>query len=159
MSALVRYEMAAPADIVVYALDRRPVLAVEIKEARQASAKEAAALRRGLFAHGLLPDSAFYLIVYPTTLFLWRRETPAADPPDYAASTRPVLNDTQLNVSLGRDGHLRKGGLQLLVFSWLSVLASDLRAPDATSEPEKMLIDSGVYEQLRHGDVQFEADR
>jgi hypothetical protein len=148
--------MPAPADIVVYAPDRRPVLAVEIKETRHASAKEATALRRGLFAHGLLPDSTFYLIVYPTSLFLWRRQTPADGPPDYVASTRPGLEDTDLNVSHEHDGHLRKGGLQLLIFGWLSVLANDLRAADPTSEPEKILIDSGVYEQLRHGEVQFD---
>jgi hypothetical protein len=153
-----KYEMPAPADIVVYAPDRHLVLAVEIKETRQASAKEAAALRHRLLAHGLLPDSAFFLLVYPSTLFLWRRETPAADPPDYVASTIPVLNDTELNIAGDDDTHLRKGGLQLRVFAWLSVLASDLRGADPKSEPEKMLIDSGVYDQLRHGDVRFEAD-
>ena len=70
----------------------------------------------------------------------------------------PVLNDTELNIAGTADAHLRKGGLQLRVFAWLSVLASDLRSANEKSEPEKMLIDSGLYAQLRHGDVRFEAD-
>lgn len=57
------------------------------------------------------------------------------------------------------DRQLRKGGLQLLVFGWLSVLADELRRADPTSDAERVLIDSGVYEELRHGEVQFEADR
>jgi hypothetical protein len=154
-----RYEIPAPADIVVYAHDRRLLLAVEIKETRQPSAKDATSLRRSLHAHGLVPDSAFYLIVYPTTLFLWRRETPAADPPDYTASTKLLEEDAERGVAHQRDRQLRKGGLQLLVFGWLSVLANDLRRADPTSDAERMLIDSGVYEALRHGEVQFEADR
>jgi hypothetical protein len=158
MKLQTKYETRAPADIIVYAADRYPVLAVEIKETRQASAEKAAAVRRNLLAHRLLSDSAFFLLVYPTMLFLWRRETPASGLPDYIASATPVLNDTELKVA-GDDGvHLRKGGLQLRVFAWLSVLASDLRSADPKSEPEKMLIDSGVYAQLRHGDVRFEAD-
>lgn len=44
------------------------------------------------------------------------------------------------------------------MFTWLSFLASDLRGANPKSEPEKMLLDSGVYDQLRHGDVRFEAD-
>src|SRR4051812_28468093 len=91
-------EMPAPADIIVYAHDRHLVLAVEIRETRQVSAKEATALRRRLSEHGLIPDSAFYLIAYPTSLFLWRRETPATDAPDYAASTGPVLGNAEFDV-------------------------------------------------------------
>jgi hypothetical protein len=112
-----KHEMPALADIVVYAPDRRPVLAVEIKEGRHVSAREAADLRHNLLAHGLLPDYAFFLLVYPTNLFLWRRETPAAGPPDYVASTPPLLKDTVLSVAGDVNAHLRKGGLQLLVFS------------------------------------------
>jgi hypothetical protein len=144
--------LPASTDIVVYARDRRPVLAVEIKEKINASAKDATALRRYLLAHGLVPASAFYLIVYPTMLFLWRRETPATGLPDYAVSAKLAGDEM--------DGaHLRKGGLQLVVFWWLSVLANDLRDADPSSEAEKMLIDSGVYENLRHGEVRFEGDR
>ena len=149
---------SALADIVVYAPDKSPVLSVEIKETRQASAEEAAALRRRLLAHGLLPNSAFLLLVYPATLFLWRRESPADSAPDYVASAKPVLRDTEMNIPGGDEAPLRKSGLQLLVFAWLSVLANDLRNADPKSEPEKMLIDAGVYDRLRHGDVRFEAD-
>lgn len=158
MRAQAKYKMPALADIVVYAPDSHLVLAVEIKEAKQTSATEAAALRRSLLAHGLLPDSAFFLLVYPSTLFLWRRETPAADPPDYIASTLSVMIDPERGVAADDRARLRKGGLQLRVFAWLSVLASDLRRADPKSEPEKMLIDSGVYERLRHGEVRFAAD-
>ena len=144
--------LPASSDIVVYARDRRPVLAVEIRETRQPSAKDAAALRGCLHAHGLVPASAFYLIVYPTTLFLWRRETPATDLPDYAASAKWAGDDTGA-------ARVYKDGLQLVVFWWLSVLTNGLRDADPASEADKILIDSGVYEDLRHGEVRFEGDR
>jgi hypothetical protein len=158
MKPLTKYEMPVLADIVVYAPDKRPVLSVEIKGTRYASAEEAAALRRRLLAHGLLPNSAFLLLVYPSALFLWRRESPADSPPDYAASARPAVRGMDMNIAGSEQMHLRRSGLQFLVFTWLSVLANDLRGADPRSEPEKMLIDSGVYDQLRHGDVRFEHD-
>jgi hypothetical protein len=158
MKPLAKYEMSVLADIVVYAPDKSPVLSVEIKETRHASAEEAAALRRRLLAHGFLPNSAFFLLVYPTALFLWRRESPADSPPDYVASARPTVRGTDMSIAGGEEAHLRRSGLQFLVFTWLSVLANDLRSADPKSEPEKMLIDSGVYDQLRHGDVRFEHD-
>lgn len=74
------------------------------------------------------------------------------------ASAIPVLNGTERSRVGEDDIPLRKGGLQLRVFTWLSVLASNLRNANPESEPEKMLIDSGVYDQLRHGDVRFEDD-
>jgi hypothetical protein len=77
--------------------------------------------------------------------------------------SRPPVHDKESTGETGRGrerrARLRKGGLQLLVFWWLSMLANGLRGADPTSEAERMLIDSGVYEELRQGEVQFETDR
>ncbi len=142
--------MAATADITVYSRDRRSVLAVEVKGLSAPTAQGAAGLRRDLLLHQLLPEATFFLLVYSTTMFLWRKETPPAAPPDCSASAEAVFKDYRAAMS--------KGALQIAVFNWLSTIASGIREVDPASPAEQMLVQSGLYGEIRHGNVQFEAD-
>jgi len=125
---------------------------------RDVTAEEAADWRSRLLENGLVPDSAFLLLAFPETLFLWHRESPADSPPDYVASGGPVWKRAGRNEAGGDELPLYKSGMRFRLFSWLLVLAYEGRSADPTSEPERMLIDAGVYDRMRYGDVRFEDD-
>ncbi|HEU4624181.1 MAG TPA: hypothetical protein VFS52_05420 [Steroidobacteraceae bacterium] len=149
--------MPARPDIVVYSQDKRRVLVVEVKEGKEPDPEHTAGLRRTLIAHDLLPHAPFFLLAYRTRLFLWRQETKPGEPPDYSASAAPILDDYASSF-LKAGSPLRESGLQLIIFAWLADLASGARVPHPDSEPDRMSVESGLWGDIRLGDVQFEAD-
>jgi hypothetical protein len=157
MIPLPSHDMPARPDIAVYARDKRLVLAVEVKDGKEPSGQAAAALRRNLISHKLLTNAPYFLLAYRTRLFLWREETAPGQLADCSALTTPVLHDYASSLSKP-ESTLRGSGLQIVIFAWLADLASGARKPESDSEPEKMLVDSGLYERIHLGDVQFEAE-
>ena len=146
--------MVPNADIIVYSHDRSLALAVETTISRAPTAEDATELRRHLLMHQLLPRAPFFLLVNPTSMFLWREATPPTAPPDREVSADAVLN----NYCSEESGKwaMTKGALEIVVLHWLCTIANGLREADPASPPEQMLIDSGLYEQIRNGDVQFD---
>lgn len=139
-------------DIVVEAPDRTRVLVVECKRIRDTSDVEAASVRRQLQAYGADLGDTFFLFASPTKLFLWEPSTTQDAPPDFTASARPVLK--------GYLGHLadRPGGplsesLEIAFASWLSDLSNGIRKPDPESEPERMIVQSGLLDRIKGGIV------
>jgi len=146
--------MASSADIIVYSRNKRLVLAVETEASSEPTAQEATELRCRLLEHPLFPRGSFFLFVNYAAMFLWREETPPAAPPDFSASADTVLKDYEL-LDDGK-GVPSKGALEIVVFAWLSSIANGLREADPASPPGQMLIQSGLYDEIRGGEVQFE---
>lgn len=149
---LPRVGMRNEFDITGYSPDRKLVLVGEVKYLKETSDENATFFRRNLLSHGLLSSEPYFLLVYRTTLFLWKGHSAVEAKPDYIASMKPVLKKYLKTLSADDDA----AGPETLEFAtktWLSDLASEVRSPDPKSEPDKVLIESGLYESLKGGDV------
>ncbi len=146
----------APADIAVFSKDRRPVLIVEVKDSGMYSTAESAAgLRRSLMAHHLLPNVPFFMLATPIQIFLWLGDAHPGAYPNYSATAKPVL-DSYGSRHANRGKPVRGGALEIVMFSWLSDIASGARALSADSAVDRMLLESGLYEQIQGGTADFE---
>jgi hypothetical protein len=146
----------APADIVVFSKNRRPILVVEVKGSNMYStAQSAAELRRNLMGHDLLPDAPFFMIATPIQIFLWHGDAPPGAYPNYSATAKPIL-DSYGSRHANHQKPVRGGALEIVLFSWLSDLASGARALSPDSEVDRMLLESGLYEQIQGGTADFE---
>jgi len=146
----------ALADIAVFSKDRRPVLVVEVKDSSMYSTAESAAgLRRSLMAHHFLPDVPFFMLATPIQISLWRGDAHAGAYPNYSAAAKAVL-DSYSSRHANRDKPVRGGALEIVMFSWLSDLASGVCALSPDSEVDRMLVESGLYERIRGGTADFD---
>jgi hypothetical protein len=141
------------ADVVVFSKGKNPVLVVEIKAAKETSSAAAAQFRRSLIENDLVENAPFLLVAFKTTMFLWRKETPLDDEADFTVPIKPVL---QLYLKSLHDEQYAGESIQIAVHSWLRDLAIGIRKPDATFPPDRMLLDSGLYDQMHFGDVRSE---
>lgn len=146
----------ARADIVVFSKDKRPILVVDVKDTRAYTTRESAAgVRRSLITHGLLPDTPFFVFATRSQLFLWPQNVDPRDPPGFTAAIDSILDDYASHRP-NRPKTSRGGALEIVIFSWLSDLASGIRSPSPGSPADHMLLESGVYEQIQGGTVDFE---
>jgi hypothetical protein len=139
-------------DFVVFSSARVPILIVECKVGKETSAANAASLRRNLVAHSLIPTAPYFMLAYPTAIFLWGENATIDALPAQTASAKPILKDYVPHLvdhTLSVVGE----GLQIAVLSWLSDLAAGVRQPKRTSEPDMIVVTSGLYEKIRNGVV------
>jgi hypothetical protein len=146
----------APVDIAVFSKDRRPILAAEVREGKLYSTVESAiGLRRSLMAHQFLPDVPFFMLATPIQIFLWVGGATPGAIPNYSASAEPVM-DSYSSKHANRVRPRRGGALEIVIFSWLADVASGIRPLSADSALDRMLLDSGLYDQIRGGSAEFE---
>ena len=142
--------MAFQADIVIESPDRRRILIVECKRASDASREHAVRWRRNFVAHGLDSEIPYFLLVFPTGLFLWRANANVEAPPDFSAPARSVLQRYLGSIAEQPGGPLEES-LEIAFSSWLNDLAHGVRQPDVHSEADQMLVASGLLERIRGG--------
>jgi hypothetical protein len=140
------------ADIVAYSPDHRRMLIVECKMSTETSSESAARLRRSLLQHGLLAETPFFLLAYPTGLFLWKGDAKVDEQPAFSAPAKPILRK-YLGEAAKDDANLRGESLELALYSWLSDLVSGVRTPETGNEADQILVQSGLYEMIRRGQV------
>ena len=151
-----RLEMRDRHDIAGYSPDRKLVLIADVKAGKKTSEENASFFRRNLLAHGLLSEVPYFLLAYKTQFFLWKGVRGPDARPDYQAAAKPVLEKY-----LGKIAEDERGpgseGLEIAVKSWLSELASGIQVPAAQSAPDQMLVESGLYDCLKGGEVHSES--
>lgn len=141
-------------DIVIETSDRTRVLVVECKRMKVTTPADAAHLRRSF--HGYAPNVSadYFMLALPTCLFLWKGGADPDAPPEFSASAKPVLQ-SYLGAVADRAGGPRPESLEIAMSSWLGDLASSIRKPDPDSEPERMMLDSGLFTRLKGGIVRM----
>jgi hypothetical protein len=139
-------------DIAAYSPNRQLVLLAEVKWLKEASEENAIFFRRNLINNKLLPRIPYFLIAYRNALYLWKESTAADSPPDFKAAAKPVLKK-YLGTVAENDPGPGPEGMETAVKLWLSDLASGVEDPDPQSAADKMLVDSGLYDQLKFGEV------
>jgi len=141
--------MTFSADIIVESHYRRPILMVKCRGAQGTSNQYATRWRQNLIEHGLDPEVPYFLLAFPTRLFLWRANANIEAPPDFAAPAQDVLR-RYLGPIADLPGGPRQS-LELVFHFWLDDLAQELRQPDPLSEAEQMLVTSGLLEKIKGG--------
>ena len=154
------------ADIAVHDLNGALVLAVEVKSRPSASVEWAARTARNMFAHGVLPDSPYFMLALPYGFYLWdNRKRPLltrtaqdddAPKPDYlidaARALAPYLDDSAYSPL-----NLSKEGLVLLIEAWLDDLTDSDFTKETAPSDLRWLFDSGLYAAIKKGLLTTEA--
>ena len=139
-------------DIVVEAPDGARVLVVECKRAKESSNEGAVRWRRSFQANGPSLPSEFFLLAFPTRFFLWKADRLPDAFPDFSAPSKPVLKRYIRRVA-DQPGGPSSESLEIAVSTWLNDLASGTRPPDPSSEPEQLVVQSGLLKRIKGGTV------
>lgn len=142
------------ADVAVYGPDGTLRLVVEVKRKIDASAQWISELRQDLYQFEAIPRAPYFLLALPDYLHLWK-EGPAnreASPPDYSVETASILAPYLGNPPLAL-GEISAFGLEMLISSWLTELVNGYPPPDLSALSQPWLLDSGLYEAIKHGKV------
>lgn len=145
-------------DVAVYSADGKLQLVVEIKSRPGASAEWAIRMRRNLLSHAVIPQAPYFLLALPDFFYLWTDAESVGNlaAPDYQIEASEVLAPylSQATQSLDK---LSGYGLELIVTSWLEdVVHAELRR-ETVGPNLQWLLDSGLYEAIRHGSLAIEA--
>ena len=143
--------MRFQADMAIYDKAGQLALVVEAKNKLDTTSDWAARMRRNLLAHGLMPNTRFFLLALPDRFYLWKDAgvIPEIGPPHYEIDPKPLLrpyyNDTDpLN------GLLTGASFELVVSSWLNTLLQTDILPAELQEQE-WLVESGLFEAIKSG--------
>jgi hypothetical protein len=151
-----RHEMRNRFDIAAYSSAKELVLLVEVKWSKESSEEDAIFFRRNLRNHSILTDGPHFLLAYRNNLFLWKGSTSPDAQPDFRSPAKPVLRKY-----LGEIAETASGAgpesLELAFKLWLTDFARGSELPDPKSDADKMLVDSGLYQKIRGGEVRREA--
>jgi hypothetical protein len=139
-------------DIAILDKQGVPTALVEVKSKLGTTPDWAAALRRDLAAHGIMPDARFFVLATPDRFYFWIDKTtsPVAALPDFSfepdAALRPYYDEVGI-----RPDELAETSLELLIASWLSELARGSGAERVPDEAHSWLRDSGFLAAIRGG--------
>jgi len=144
--------MSFLADMAILDKTGAPTALVEVKSKSGTTPDWAAAMRRNLAAHGLMPEAKFFVLATPDRVYLWIDKTtdPRAVPPDFSFEPERALQPYYEEVGL-RPDELAETSLELLVASWLSELMGGTGADRLPAEASTWLRDSGFLTAIRGG--------
>ncbi len=147
--------MAFEYDIVVEAPDHTRVLVVECKRMRETSDTQATQFRESLATQERGLRNAFFMLALPAKLFLWKPDVALDAQPDFTAPARAVLG-TYLGPWADQPGGPHSESLEIAISSWLSDLQNGIRNPDPRSEADRMIVQSGLLDQIKGGSVRMQ---
>lgn len=140
-------------DVTVHSSDGEPRLLVEVKTREDADERWARRFRRNILAHFPEGRAAYFLLVLPDVLYLWRPGSEPESEPDYRGSTRESLGQYY---EYAEADTLGGRAFEFLVTSWLSDLVAFGRGPDGDEEAREWISDSGLYDAIQGGSVKRE---
>lgn len=143
--------MRSQPDIVVYSPEKRLQMVVEVKFRRGASTEWAQQFRRNLLAHHFIPHASYFLLVLPEQSYLWRNgEQQSEAAPDYAVPTDEIIKSFfPAPASTPSD----EQSLELAVRAWLDSVTTMRK--DDVAQRHAWLVQSGVFDQIRGGHVEY----
>jgi hypothetical protein len=141
------------ADMAVYDKTGQLVLVVEAKNKLATSKSWAEKMRRNMLAHGLMPNSRFFLLALPDRFYLWKDAgiAPEIISPDYEIDPRSFLQAHYNWSELSLDS-LTGESFELVISSWLSKLLQANSLPSDLQEQD-WLVESGLFEAIKLGHI------
>lgn len=146
--------MRSIADIAVYDRKGRLALIVELKSKLGTSTEWAAKMRRNILAHGLLPETCFFLLALPDRFYLWDNAgiTPEIVQPTYEVDATPFLQPYYEKSGISPK-NLSENSFDVIVLSFLRELSQTNVLPKILQQNPDWLIKSGLLEALREADL------
>ncbi|KAM3101396.1 hypothetical protein ACKFKF_07715 [Phormidesmis sp. 146-12] len=147
-----------PWDLLVDNCNGQPALVVEVKRKTNVSPTWAAEFRRNLFAHGAFPKAPYFLMVFPDKFYLWSHADVLSEQsePDYIIDARPILKPYFARAGVTAD-QISGQSFELIITSWLGEIIYAEKLPKNVDDPQRWLIDSGLYAALTGGALKHEA--
>ena len=143
-------------DIAVRSPDGRLQLIVEVKTSSSIDEHWASKYRRNLFAHSMLPDAPFFMLVSTKQIYLWSNSAGIEEVlPEYQAKTSQLL-DSYFKYSSSSTDAASEFSLEIAAASWLSDVI--LSIPSAEELQIPLISDSGLYHAIREGFLETEVD-
>ena len=147
-------------DLLVNNRDGQPTLIVEVKSKTNTSSEWAAKLRRNMLAHGILPSVPYFLIVFPDKFYLWINKTEVylieEKEPDYTIDASSILQPYFQKIGI-QNNQITQQSLKLIIASWLNELIYSQEALEDVKKSQGWLIDSGLYNALVGGEINYGA--
>jgi hypothetical protein len=150
MNPLLSTHMGAEADIVLETRAKR-LLVVECTWMKEPSVAAATETRDGL-AQLWSIDFEYFMLAFHTELHLWRKDAPSGSQPMFTASASQIWRD-YLGSLVDSPRRLRSPAMAIAVSAWLNDLANNVSKPDPDSDADRLLLRSGLYDQMRGGVV------
>lgn len=143
-------------DISIFSADDRLQAVIEVKGLAHKGPEWAAEFRQNLLTRWELPSAAFFLLVLPDQMFLWKGESDGKErSPDLTLSTQQVLEHFLSGVNTGRS----RVGDSALELSLVAVFEDLTKGNPATLRKSwaKQLVEAGLVDAIRNGSVKVEA--
>ncbi|MEM7714562.1 MAG: hypothetical protein AAF349_13470 [Cyanobacteria bacterium P01_A01_bin.68] len=143
------------ADIAVYGKDKNLQLLVEVKSRHGRTINWAAQMRRNMYAHGLLPQTRFFLLALSDKFYLWKDVgiLIEAIKPNYEINPLSFLESyyKKANVS---PSSISEASLELIVSSWLTQIITVPSVDLLSQEYQDWLIESGLFHAIHGGHIE-----
>ena len=138
-----------------YNRDNQLVLVAEVKSKLDAAPKWAAQLRRNILAHGTFPNAPYFLMGFPDRFYLWKNTGSNHEllEPTYVIDARPILQPYFEQSGVTAD-QVSGQSLELIVASWLGEVMQ--KTPDELDASQQWLIDSGLYNTVAGGSLDYD---
>ena len=144
------------ADLAIYNKNGQLALVVEAKNKLNTSSSWAAKMRRNMLAHGLMPNTRFFLLALPDHFYLWKDAgvVPEIVPPDYEIDPKSFLHSYYDGAEMPLNS-LTGENFELVISSWLSkLLQTDILPPEL--QDQEWLVKSGLFDAIKHGHLAAE---
>ncbi len=147
--------MTFRADILIRSPDNRIIAIIEVKNRQDLSRNIAMILRRNMMAHGLLPQTLYFVLLSQDIGFLWKgsEQENLQAPPAVEFSMKQIMD--RYLPEMNPEERLRGAELELLVLQWLTDLTWG--SQETIEEPEKSLAPSKFLEAIQGATVTAEA--
>jgi hypothetical protein len=144
------------ADVAVFDRSGNLQLVVEAKYLKPSedTLHRAVQIRRNLLVHSGIPDSPFFLIVFPAHLYLWKKGSPDTydRQADYSVGTEAFIKFFADKSNTSND-YMSGDEFERLVSEWIKYLSS---SNDSSKIPDWAQA-SGLYDAIKNGSVITEA--
>jgi hypothetical protein len=147
--------MMSRPDLVAYNRNDEVVLHVEVKRKINATREWAAKLRQNLLNDETLGNPQYFLIALPDRFYLWNNGE-AASEPNYSVDSRPILQ-RYVEQSGATPEQIGSSSFELLIGAWLGEVIHSAKSPEANEGSYRWLTESGLYEALVGGRLEYAA--
>lgn len=143
------------ADIAVYGKDKSLQLLVEVKSRHGTSRNWAAKMRRNMYAHGLLPETRFFLLALSDKFYLWKDAGTLIEAvePNYEINSLSFLEPYYRKANIS-PSNISEASLELIVTSWLTQIITVPSVDLLSQEYQDWLIDSGLFDGIHGGYIE-----
>lgn len=151
-------------DIAIQDKDHQLVLIVELKINRHTKIKSrdwASKSYYNLRSNGIIPPAPYFLFAFLDYLYLWDNNNLQIDEdnqmiiPNYSGDAKVILNPYFKKINI-KPETINEYGFGIIVSSWLRDIISENININEIGEYQDILINSGLYDSIVEGNLNYE---